>query len=318
MTSESAIQLDIVVPCFNEQEVLPATHNCLTSLLEQMIGAGQVTSSSRIYYVDDGSTDETWALISAYSKTPSSVSGLRLSRNFGHQNAVMAGLLTTTGDAMISIDADLQDDVDVIPDMVTRFNAGDEIVYGVRRDRVTDTALKRGSALFYYRLLKLLGVDVVHNHADYRLMSRKAVDSLKQFSEVNLFLRGIVPLLGFQTGTVEYDRKERAAGETKYNLRKMISLAINGITSFSPAPLRLVAGLGLIVFVFTVAMTLWIFWIRFFTDGVVPGWASSVIPVYFLGGIQLLSLGILGEYVSKLYLETKQRPRYFIAETTGD
>jgi glycosyltransferase involved in cell wall biosynthesis len=246
------------------------------------------------------------------------VIGLRLSRNFGHQNAVMAGLLSASGDALISIDADLQDDIDVIPEMLEQFQAGNEIVYGVRRERQSDTALKRGSALLYYRLLKLLGVDVIHNHADFRLMSRKAVDCLKQFSEVNLFLRGIVPLLGFQTGTVEYDRQERAAGQTKYNLRRMIALAINGITSFSPAPLRMVAALGLIVFLLTVAMTFWVLWIRFFTDQAIPGWASSVIPIYFLGGIQLLSIGVLGEYVSKLYLESKQRPRYFIAETTGD
>jgi glycosyltransferase involved in cell wall biosynthesis len=318
MTPKPAKQLGIIVPCFNEQEVLPATHERLASLLERMIAAGQIASSSRIYYVDDGSTDDTWGIIDALSNTSDSVVGLRLSRNFGHQNAVMAGLLSASGDALISIDADLQDDIDVIPEMLERFQAGDEIVYGVRRERQSDTALKRGSALLYYRLLKLLGVDVIHNHADFRLMSRKAVDCLKQFSEVNLFLRGIVPLLGFQTGTVEYDRHERTAGQTKYNLRRMIALAINGITSFSPAPLRMVAALGLIVFLLTVAMTFWVLWIRFFTDQAIPGWASSVIPIYFLGGLQLLSIGVLGEYVSKLYLESKQRPRYFIAEITGD
>ena len=313
-----AKQLGIIVPCFNEQEMLPATHERLASLLERMIAAGQIASSSRIYYVDDGSTDDTWNIIDALSNASISVIGLRLSRNFGHQNAVMAGLLSASGDALISVDADLQDDIDVIPEMLERFQAGDEIVYGVRLERQSDTALKRGSALLYYRLLKLLGVDVIHNHADFRLMSRKAVDCLKQFTEVNLFLRGIVPLLGFQTGVVEYDRQERAAGQTKYNLRRMIALAINGITSFSPAPLRMVAALGLVVFLLTVAMTFWVLWIRLFTDQAVPGWASSVIPIYFLGGIQLLSIGVLGEYVSKLYLESKQRPRYFIAETTGD
>jgi glycosyltransferase involved in cell wall biosynthesis len=318
MTSKSAKQLDIVVPCFNEQEVLPTTHERLTALLKRMIAAGQIAPSSRIYYIDDGSTDDTWNIIGTLSDTSNGVVGLRLSRNFGHQNAVMAGLLSASGDALISIDADLQDDVDVIPEMLERFQAGDEIVYGVRRERQSDTALKRGSALLYYRLLKLLGVDVIYNHADYRLMSRKAVDCLKQFQEVNLFLRGIVPLLGFQTGTVEYDRQERTIGQTKYNLRRMIALAINGITSFSPAPLRMVAALGLIVFLLTIAMTFWVLWIRIFSGQAVPGWASSVIPIYFLGGIQLLSIGVLGEYVSKLYLESKQRPRYFIAETTGD
>ncbi len=318
MTSKSAKQLDIVVPCFNEQEVLPTTHERLSALLKRMIAAGQIAPSSRIYYIDDGSTDDTWNIIGTLSDTSNGVVGLRLSRNFGHQNAVMAGLLSASGDALISIDADLQDDVDVIPEMLERFQAGDEIVYGVRRERQSDTALKRGSALLYYRLLKLLGVDVIYNHADYRLMSRKAVDCLKQFQEVNLFLRGIVPLLGFQTGTVEYDRQERTIGQTKYNLRRMIALAINGITSFSPAPLRMVAALGLIVFLLTIAMTFWVLWIRIFSGQAVPGWASSVIPIYFLGGIQLLSIGVLGEYISKLYLESKQRPRYFIAETTGD
>ena len=276
MTLKPTKQLGIIVPCCNEQEMLPATHERLASLLERMIAAGQIASSSRIYYVDDGSTDDTWNIIDALSNASDSVVGLRLSRNFGHQNAVMAGLLSASGNALISIDADLQDDIDVIPEMLEQFQAGNEIVYGVRRERQSDTALKRGSALLYYRLLKLLGVDVIHNHADYRLMSRKAVDCLKQFSEVNLFLRGIVPLLGFQTGTVEYDRQERAAGQTKYNLRRMIALAINGITSFSPAPLRMVAALGLIVFLLTVAMTFWVLWIRFFTDQAIPGWASSV------------------------------------------
>ncbi len=318
MTPKPAKQLDIVVPCFNEQEVLPTTHERLSALLKRMIAAGQIAPSSRIYYIDDGSTDDTWNIIGTLSDTSNGVVGLRLSRNFGHQNAVMAGLLSASGDALISIDADLQDDVDVIPEMLERFQAGDEIVYGVRRERQSDTALKRGSALLYYRLLKLLGVDVIYNHADYRLMSRKAVDCLKQFQEVNLFLRGIVPLLGFQTGTVEYDRQERTIGQTKYNLRRMIALAINGITSFSPAPLRMVAALGLIVFLLTIAMTFWVLWIRIFSGQAVPGWASSVIPIYFLGGIQLLSIGVLGEYISKLYLESKQRPRYFIAETTGD
>ena len=212
------------------------------------------------------------------------VTGLRLSRNFGHQNAVMAGLLSATGDAMISIDADLQDDIDVIPKMLEQFQAGDEIVYGVRSERHSDTALKRGSALFYYRLLKLLGVDVIHNHADYRLMSRKTVECLKQFSEVNLFLRGIVPLLDFRPGpwsTIVWNARRE---KTKYNLRRMVALAINGITSFSPAPLRMVAALGLIVFLLTIAMTFWVLWIRLFTDQAVPGWASSVSPSIFSVG----------------------------------
>jgi len=312
------IRLDLVVPCFNEQEVLPATHERLSTLMSRLREAGQITALSRIYYVDDGSTDDTWKIIRELSDGAADVAGLRLSRNFGHQNAVMAGLFGAAGDAVISIDADLQDDIDVIPEMVERFREGHEIVYGVRRERSADTALKRNFAILYYRMLKALGVDIVYNHADYRLMSRRAVDCLKQFSEVNLFLRGIVPLLGFATCTVEYDRKDRMAGETKYSAKKMLSLAMDGITSFSPAPLRMVAALGVLVFLFAIGMSLWVLWARYLMGQVVPGWASSVIPIYFLGGIQLLSLGILGEYVAKLYLETKQRPRYFIAETTGD
>jgi len=312
------IRLDLVVPCFNEQEVLPTTHEQLTALMTRLSQAGQISASSRIYYIDNGSKDRTWEIISGLSADSQHAIGIRLSGNFGHQNAVVAGLFTASGDAVISLDADLQDDIEVIPEMLQRFQEGHEIVYGVRRDRSADTAVKRNFATLYYRILKLLGVDVVYNHADYRLMSRRAVDSLKQFSEVNLFLRGIIPLLGFHTCSVEYDRKERLAGETKYGPRRLVSLALDGITSFSAAPLRIVAALGFIVFLFTIGMTIWVFWIRFFLGQVVPGWASSVIPIYFLGGVQLLSIGVLGEYVAKIYLETKRRPRYFIAETIGD
>ena len=248
------IRLDLVVPCFNEQEVLPATHERLSMLMSRLSEAGQVTTSSRIYYVDDGSTDDTWKIIGELSADTHNVVGLRLSRNFGHQNAVMAGLFSVAGDAAISIDADLQDDIEVIPEMLQRFREGHDIVYGVRRERMIDEIFKRNSAILYYRLLKLLGVNIVYNHADYRLMSRRAVDCLKQFSEVNLFLRGIVPLLGFETCSVEYDRKDRTAGKTKYSPRKMVSLALNGITSFSPAPLRIVAAIGFFVFLLTIGM----------------------------------------------------------------
>jgi glycosyltransferase involved in cell wall biosynthesis len=312
------IQLDIVIPCYNEEEALPSTHEQMMQLRQRMLDVGQITAASRIYYVDDGSSDDTWRLISELSDATDAVIGLRLSGNCGHQNAVLAGLFATSGDAAVSIDADLQDDINVIPDMVENFEQGHEIVYGVRTERDTDAPLKRNTALLYYRLLKMLGVDIVANHADFRLMSRRAISSLKEFSEVNLFLRGIVPMLGFKTSSVYYARKERTAGETKYSTRKMLALAMDGITSFSPAPLRLVAALGLLVFLFTIGMTLWVLWIRVVLDLGVPGWASSVIPIYFLGGIQLLCLGILGEYVAKMYLESKRRPRYFIAETTGD
>ena len=304
--------LGIVVPCYNEQEVLPETGKRLLELLTRLQDAGLVTPDSAVYFVDDGSKDDTWQLIRTLAEQDLRVHGVKLSRNRGHQNALLAGLSIAKEDAIVTVDADLQDDINVIEDMVQRFSEGCEIVYGVRMSRATDTAFKRGTAQAYYKLLASVGVDLVYNHADYRLMSQRAVQHLQEYSEVNLFLRGIIPLLGFSTATVYYDRLARFAGESKYPFRRMLALAFDGITSFSVTPLRFIAALGLAVFMLSFGMVSWVLYVRLFMNAAIPGWASSVIPIYFLGGIQLLSIGIVGEYVAKIYLETKRRPRFSI------
>jgi glycosyltransferase involved in cell wall biosynthesis len=309
--------IDLVVPCYNEEEALPETNRQLSALMETMRRSNTVSARSKIHYVDDGSQDGTWALISELCKLDPGLVGLRLSRNFGHQSALLAGLFSSNGDAVITIDADLQDDISVIPQMIDQYRTGHEIVYGVRRGRSTDTALKRNTALLYYALLRRFGVGIVHNHADFRLMGRKAIAALREYTEVNLFLRGIVPLIGFRSSHVYYDRKARLAGVTKYNVGKMVRLAIDGVTSFSAVPLRFVALMGMAVFVISIGMAGWVLWIKLFTARAIPGWASSVIPIYFLGGIQLLCLGVIGEYLAKGYVETKRRPRYLISETAA-
>ncbi len=310
-----ALSLSIVVPCYNEQEVLPETNRRLLDLLERMRLSGFIDASSGVYYVDDGSRDRTWTLIEEFSAADSRVHGIKLSRNRGHQVALLAGLLTVGGDALVSIDADLQDDVNVIESMVREHLAGAEVVYGVRDSRATDTVFKRNTALLYYGLMRRLGVDLVHNHADFRLLGRRAVEALRQYGEVNLFLRGVVPLIGFKAATVKYDRAARFAGVSKYPLRKMLAFALEGITSFSVVPLRIITALGLLVSLFSFAMIVFVVYGTLVLKAAIPGWASTVVPVYFLGGIQLLSIGILGEYVAKIYLETKARPRYFIEKT---
>ena len=317
MSQITNICISLVVPCYNEVEALPETHRQLRALLDSMCRANLVSAQSRIYYIDDGSGDGTWPLICELAKSQRVV-GLRLSRNFGHQAALLAGLFSASGDAVITVDADLQDDISVIPAMVDQFLAGSEIVFGVRRGRATDTVFKRQTALLYYGFLQRLGVRTIPNHADFRLMGQRAIAALKEYTEVNLFLRGVVPLLGFECSNVYYDRKARLAGETKYNLTKMLQLAIDGVTSFSAAPLRFVSLMGMVVFVLSISMACWVLWIKLFTSRAVPGWASSVIPIYFLGGIQLLCLGVIGEYLAKGYAESKRRPRYFISETISD
>lgn len=309
--------LTVVIPCYNEMEVLPETHRRMGELLNQLIAANKIAATSQVMYVDDGSKDNTWELIKSFSNHSAHITGIKLSANRGHQTALMAGLFSATGDVVISVDADLQDDLGAIEQMLDAYAAGNEIVLGVRKQRTTDTVFKRNSAQMYYRLLSLLGVKVVYNHADYRLLGRRALEALKQYSEINLFLRGIVPLLGFKTTTVFYDRAERFAGESKYPLRKMLVLAFDGITSFTAFPLRLISMMGLFVSFISAVMIGWVLWIKLFTAQALPGWASSVIPIYFLGGIQLLSIGVLGEYVAKIYSETKRRPRYFIEETAN-
>jgi glycosyltransferase involved in cell wall biosynthesis len=309
--------LAIVVPCYNEQEVLPETVKRLASLLERLTTARKVDDDSRIYLVDDGSRDRTWSLIEGHVAQGWPVVGIKLSRNRGHQNALLAGLFAARGDAIVSIDADLQDDVDAIEQMLDHHLAGCDVVYGVRRARTTDTAFKRLTAVGFYRLMRLLGAKTIDNHADFRLLSRRAVESLKAFGEVNLYLRGIVPMLGYPSAIVEYDRAERFAGETKYPLRRMLSLALNAVTSFSVVPLRLISLLGLLLSLGTMAVSAWVLAVSLHPERVVPGWASTVLPIYFLGGVQLLSLGVIGEYVGKLYLESKARPRYFIERIVG-
>lgn len=311
----TSLHLAIVVPCYNEEEVLPETNRRLLALLAQMQERNLVDARSAIYYVDDGSRDRTWSIIDELSRGDGRVKGIKLSRNCGHQNALLAGLMTAPGEALVSIDADLQDDVEVIVEMVERYRAGAEIVYGVRSSRTTDTGFKRGTAEGYYKVMRRMGVDLVYNHADYRLMGRRAIEALGQFGEINLFLRGIVPLIGFRTDQVFYERAERFAGESKYPLRKMLAFAWQGITSFSVVPLRMITLLGFLVSVFSFGMILVVLYGRLVLDSVLPGWASTVVPMYLLGGIQLLCIGILGEYVAKIYLESKRRPRYFIERT---
>lgn len=306
--------LTIVIPCYNEEDVLPETVSRLSELINGMIEREKISRQSGILLVDDGSSDTTWKLIAEYAGKSDFVEGVKLSRNRGHQIALLAGLHVAKGDAIVSIDADLQDDINTIEVMIDRYSEGYEVVYGVRDDRSSDTFLKRSTAELYYKTLSSMGVNIVFNHADFRLLSRRALDAFKEHNETNLFLRGIVPTLGFKSCEVKYERKERFAGESKYPLRKMLSLAFDGITSFSAVPLRFIAGLGVLMFLLSILVSIWVIWVKLFTDQAIPGWASSVLPMYVLGGIQLLSLGVVGEYVAKTYLETKRRPRYFIEE----
>lgn len=309
------MNLAIVVPCFNEEDVLPVTVDHLVKLMGHLVTEGLISPDSTITFIDDGSKDKTWSLIEDAAQNNRSIHGIKLSGNRGHQNALVAGLMSVNGDVVISVDADLQDDLSAIRDMIVKHIEGAEIVYGIRNHRETDTAFKRISAEGYYRLLRLLGVDIVFNHADYRLMGRAAIKALEQYGEVNVFLRGIIPQLGFRTANVYYKRAERFAGKSKYPTGKMLALAWDGLTSFSSLPLRWITVLGFIVSLFSFAIGGWALIARLFFNGSVPGWASTVIPMYFLGGIQLLSLGIIGEYIAKIYAETKHRPRYIIEKT---
>lgn len=310
-------KISIVIPCFNEEEVLPETINRLTLLLDELVASSVVSADSHVIFVDDGSRDHTWEIIKEASFRNPFFHGVKLSRNRGHQNALIAGLLNAKGDAVISIDADLQDDIDTIKQMIIAYQNGSDIVYGVRKKRDADTFFKRFTAEAYYRLLERFGVEVIFNHADYRLMSRRAIEALREFSEVNLFLRGIIPQLGFPSTIVYYERVKRFAGESKYPLNKMLAFAWQGITSFSAVPLRMITAIGFLVSLGSFGITLWALFVRLFSEQAVPGWASTVLPIYLLGGIQLLCIGIIGEYLSKIYMETKRRPHFFIEERTG-
>jgi glycosyltransferase involved in cell wall biosynthesis len=305
-------RLALVVPCFNEEETLHETAERLLALLAALTRQGLVAPNSAVYFVDDGSRDRSWALIEELAQQHERVSGIKLSRNRGHQNALLAGLFTANGDVLVTLDADLQDDIDVIPDMLAEHKRGMDVVYGVRRDRSTDSRFKRYTAQGFYRLMSALGAESVYNHADYRLMSRRAVEALKQFREVNLFLRGLVPLVGFPSAIVQYTRGERLAGRSKYPLRRMVGLALDAVTSFSVVPLRLITLLGFLVFLLSAAMVFWSLWVRLFTTRAVPGWTSTILPIYLLGGVQILCIGIIGESLGKLYQEAKARPRYII------
>lgn len=306
--------LYLVVPCYNEEPVLPETVRELTKKLNSMIQSGLVSPESRMVFVNDGSKDRTWELIEEYHETNPLVSGIKLSRNRGHQFAVLAGLMTVKEhcDMAITLDADLQDDIDVLDEFVRKYKEeGCEIVYGVRNSRETDTFFKRFTAESFYRLMSGMGVDIVFNHADYRLMSRKALDALAEYKEVNLFLRGVVPLIGYKTGTVEYARKERAAGESKYPLKKMLSFAMDGITSFSIKPIRMITMLGVLAFIASIVMAVYTV-VGFFMGTTVSGWASIIISIWGFGGLILIALGMIGEYIGKIYMETKARPRYLV------
>lgn len=305
----------LVIPCYNEEAVLPETVKRLEEKLNAMIKAGRADQNSRMLLVDDGSRDKTWELISRFSDEKPLVSGIKLAHNRGHQNALLAGLMTAKeyADCAVSLDADLQDDVDVIDQFVDKFLEGCDVVYGVRNKRETDTFFKRATAQGFYKFMKVLGVDIVYNHADYRLMSRRALDALSEYRETNLFLRGIVPLIGYRHDYVYYDRHERFAGESKYPLKKMISFALDGITSFSVKPLKLISNLGILVSCLSVLGLLYAL-ISYFAGAAVSGWTAIVCSIWLLGGLQLLCLGVVGGYVGKLYSEVKARPRYRIEE----
>jgi len=310
--------VSFIVPCHNEEAALEATAHALLELIEQQREIGRCGPASLVLFVDDGSTDRTWPLIEGLASAhPGRIAGLQLSRNVGHQHALLAGLTMAPGDALISLDADLQDDLTVIPQMLDYYQQGHDIVYGVRGLRPTDTRLKRMTAAGFYGLMRRLGVDVIDNHADYRLMSRRAIEMLRQYGEVNLFLRGIVRLIGLRSAQVYYDRRERAAGSTKYSLSRMSALALDGITSFSAVPLRVISMLGLLTSLFALAVSIWVLVVALTKPSAVPGWASTVLPITFIGGVQILSIGVLGEYIGKIYMETKRRPRFIIDRAVG-
>lgn len=309
--------LAIVVPCYNEEAVLPMTLPELSGVIEQLTSAGKISGMSKIYLIDDGSADQTWPLLQQAAEQLESVVAVKLSRNCGHQNAVVAGICATTEDIVVSIDADLQDGPENIIPMVDEYLKGHDVVYGVRNERGTDTFFKRFTAEAYYRLMKKMGVDLVFNHADFRLMSRRAIEAFKEYGESNLFLRGIVREIGYPSAVVEYERKERLAGESKYPLRKMLSFAWEGITSFSTVPLRAITVLGFFAGTFSFVTLLWVLGTRIFTDSAVPGWASILLPLLFVGSVQLICLGIVGEYMAKIYSEVKRRPKYHIDKIVG-
>ena len=313
-------RLAIVVPCYNEEEVLKICSEALRGVLDDLIGKGKIASDSFVLFVNDGSKDKTWELIEEEHKLfPDKIKGVKLAGNVGHQFALTAGLVTAKDmcDVSVSIDADLQDDVAVIEEMIDKFHEGKDIVYGVRKKRKTDTFFKRVTAQGFYKFMNLMGVKSVYNHADFRLMSKRALENFSEYKETNLFLRGIVPLIGYETDCVYYDRKERVAGESKYPLKKMLALAFNGISSFSVKPITMITGLGVVIIFLSICAAVYAL-VSYFLGHVEPGWTSLILSIWFLGGVQLLSIGLIGQYVGKTYIESKHRPRYNIEKILSD
>lgn len=312
-------KLYMVIPCYNEQEVLPETSKRLKEKLSTLVKAGKIDPESRIIFVNDGSKDRTWEIIRRLHEEDPVFGGVNLSRNRGHQNALLAGLMTVKdhADMAISMDADLQDDINAIDEMVEKYLNGTDIVYGVRSSRAKDTFFKKATAEGFYKLMNTMGVNTVFNHADYRLMSKRALEGLAEFREVNLFLRGIVPMIGYSTDVVYYERGERFAGESKYPLGKMLSFAIEGITSLSTKPIRMITFLGFFIFLVSIGILIYSL-VRHFMGATIVGWTTLMVSVWAIGGLILLSLGVVGEYIGKIYLETKARPRFLIEEFLND
>jgi glycosyltransferase involved in cell wall biosynthesis len=308
--------LYMVVPCYNEEAVLHETAKQLKEKYKSMIERKLISEQSRVVFVNDGSKDKTWQIIEElHSDSPEYFSGINLARNSGHQNAVLAGLMTVKDicDIAITMDADLQDDINAIDSMVEEYYKGNQVVYGVRSERKTDTFFKRFTAESFYKFMKVMGADVVYNHADFRLMSKVVLKELENFKEVNLFLRGMIPLIGYKSTSVYYERNERFAGESKYPLKKMLAFAMNGITSFSVKPLKIITGIGFLMVFLSMIAFIWAFVAKFIGESEL-GWSSLICSIWFIGGLQILCLGVIGEYIGKIYAEVKQRPRYIVAE----
>ena len=312
-------RLYVVIPCYNEEAVLPETSKRLKSKMEDLIAKGKIAPDSKVCFVNDGSKDDTWNIIRKLHEENKLFSGINLSRNRGHQNALLAGLSTVTdlADMVISMDADLQDDINAMDEMIDKYLAGCDVVYGVRSSRQKDTFFKKITAQSFYKLMNSMGASTVYNHADYRLLSRRVLEALKGYKEVNLFLRGIVPLIGFKSDVVYYERGERFAGESKYPLSKMLAFAVEGITSLSVKPIRFITGLGFFIFLFSIVILIYSL-IRHYTGETIQGWTTLMVSIWAIGGLILLSLGVVGEYVGKIYLETKARPRFIVEEFLED
>jgi len=308
------MKLGIIIPCYNEEAVLAETTQRVETLFNEMIKNREISDDSFVCFVDDGSRDKTWEIIEDISKQNPHFKGIKLSRNFGHQNALIAGLmqLKDSADALISMDADLQDDIMVIREFIEKYKEGYEVVYGVREDRSKDSTFKRATAEFFYKFQSFMGIESVSNHADYRLLSQKALNVLAKFKEINLFIRGVVPLIGFRSCSVYYSRGERFAGESKYPLKKMILFALDGIASFSIVPLRIITVIGFIIFLFSLFIIFWVLIEKYLLGTTIQGWSSVIISIYFMGSIQLMSMGIIGEYVGRIFQQSKGRPRYII------